>query len=246
MTIPASTIQSAIDDLAWTRDRWDDLVEYRLKGTPRPWHQPSDLTPEKRSERDALARLERTEVERWGRAPGFSPAPLHVSTLDVMVDILAEADALHETIAQYLGHDRLDSATSALDDPSRFLTYAEALTPAAAAESEQLFDLIAEKAAQMRSAIAAELGEIEDGHTLNAICPFCVGVTPRHPAGGAKTMRIRLVDDRLNPGHREAVIVCESGTCKPFAAECSLWVRDRPAWRFPEWDWLAERLLPAA
>lgn len=243
--ITPATIQATIDDLNWTADRWEDLVEYRLKGTPRPWQQPNELTPEKRAERDALACLERAEVERWGRAPGFSPAPLHVSTLDVMVDVIAEADTLHETIAQYLGHNRLEPAVSALDDPSRFLAYAAALTREAAEHSIDLFELIAEKAAVMRSAVASELGEIEDGHTLNAICPFCCGVTPRHPLGGAKTMRIRLVDDRLHPGHREAVIVCESGDCRPFSAECSLWVRGRPAWRFPEWDWLAERLLPA-
>ena len=229
-----------------TADRWDDLVEYRLKGTPRPWRQPDELTPERRAERDALARLEKAEVERWGRAPGFSPAPMHVSTLDVMVDVLAEADALHETVAQYLGHDRLEPATSALDDPTRFLHYVAVRVGPAAAESDDLFALVAEKAAAMRTAIASELGEIEDGQTLNAICPFCCGVTMRHSAGGAKTMRFRLIDDRLHEGEKEAVIVCESGACEPFAAECSLRVRNYPAWRFTDWEWLAERLLPAS
>lgn len=245
MTIPKA-VASAIDDLDWTRNRWDDLVEYRLKGTPRPWREPSELSLEKRAERDMLARIERAELERWGRAPGFSPAPLHVSTLDVMVDVLAEAEALHETIAQYLGVERLEGSISSFDDPGRFLAFAAEHAAAAAEDHDELFDLIVDKAATMRSAVAAELGEIEDGHTLNAICPFCIGVTDRHPVGGAKTLRIRLVEDRLHKGEQEAVIVCEAGTCTPFAAECSLWVRGNPAWRFPDWDWLAERLLPAA
>jgi hypothetical protein len=244
--IPPKAIRATIADLDWTAQRWDDLVEYRLKGTPRPWRQPDELTPEKRAERDALARLEKVELERWGRAPGFSPAPLHVSTLDVMVDVLAEADALHETVAQYLGHDRLEPAISAFDDPTRFLAYVASRVGDTARESDDLFALVAEKAAAMRTAIAAELGEVEDGQTLNAICPFCCGVTTRHPAGGAKTMRFRLIEDRLHAGEKEAVIVCESGACEPFAAECSLRVRNHPAWRFTDWEWLAERLLPAS
>lgn len=243
--IPPKAIRATIADLDWTADRWDDLVEYRLKGTPRPWRQPGEMDPMRKRIADALARIEQAEVERWGRAPGFSPAPLHVSTLDVMVDVLAEADALHETLAQYLGHDRLEPATSALDDPTRFLRYAAARVADAAGESDELFDLVAEKAATMRSAIAHELGEVEDGQTLEAVCPFCIGVTSRHPAGGAKTLRFRMVPDTLRAGEKEAVIVCESGLCEPFEVECSLRVKGKPAWRFPDWEWLAERLLPA-
>lgn len=244
--IPPGTIAAAIDDLTWAADRWDDLVEYRLKGTPRPWREPDELTPERRAERDALARLERAETERWGRAPGFSPAPLHVSTLDVMVDVLAEADTLAQTVAQYLGVERLPPAVSTLDDPTPYLLFAAEHAQAAAEDHEDLFDLLAEKAAIMRSAVAHELGEVQDGQTLNAVCPFCLGRTTRHPVGGARTMRFRLVDDRLHEGEQEAVIVCESGDCRPFAAECSLWIRTNPAWRFPDWEWLAQRLLPAA
>lgn len=243
--IAPALIRSVIADLDWTAERWDDLVEYRLKGTPRPWRQPDELDPYRKAIADALARVERAEVERWGRAPGFSPAPLHVSTLDVMVDVLAEADTLHQTIAQFLGHDRLEPATSALDDPTRFLRYVAARVADAAGDSDALFDLVAEKAADMRSAIAHELGEVEDGQTLEAICPFCCGVTSRHPAGGAKTLRFRMVADALRRGEKEAVIVCESGLCQPFMSECSVWVKGKPAWRFPDWEWLAERLLPA-
>lgn len=96
-----------------------------------------------------------------------------------------------------------------------------------------------------RAPVAAELGEIEDGQTLNAVCPFCLGRASRHPVGGAKTMRFRLINDRLHDGEMEAVIACESGLCEPFAAECSLRVRSCPAWRFTDWEWLTLRLLSA-
>lgn len=243
--ITAHHIRATVTDLDWTADRWGDLVEYRLKGTPRPWRQPNDLTPELRAARDALARLELAEADKAGRAPGHTPAPLHVSTLDVMVDVLAEADTLHETVAQYLGHDRLEPAMSALDDPIRFLRYVAARVGEAAGHSEDLFEVIAERARHMRSAVTVELGEIEDGQTLNAICPFCVGVTPRTPAGGGKTLRFRLVESRLDKAEREALIVCEND-CQPFDAEVDTWHRGRPAWPWSQWEWLAERLLPAA
>ena len=93
------------------------------------------------------------------------------------------------------------------------------------------------------------LGDLEDGHTLNAICPFCLGRSPRNPVGGARTLRIRMVEvkHRKPEGDEhvidEPVVVCESGTCTPFAAEVSRWVKGKPAWPWPEWEWLAQRLL---
>jgi len=243
--IPTSLIRTTAADLTWTADRWDDLVAYRLKGTPRPWHQPGDDTPEHRAARDALARLEIAEADRWGRAPGHSPAPLHVSTLDVMVDVLAEADTLHQTLAQHLGHDRLQPATSALDSAERFLRWCAQRVGEAAGHSEELFELVADKARYVRTTVTAELGEIEDGQTLNAICPFCMGVTPRTPSGGARTMRIRLVDSRIHGGSKEPLVVCE-GQCRPFDAEVDTWHRGKPAWPWSQWEWLAQRLLPAA
>jgi hypothetical protein len=242
---PAHIVRAVITDLNWVADRWDDLVEYRLKGTPRPWRQAGDLSPEQRAARDALARLEIAEADRWGRAPGHSPAPLHVSTLDVMVSVLAEADTLHETVAQQLGHDRLEPAMSALDSPVRFLRWiAERVQEASEHEHDLLQELV-DSARHMRTAVTAELGEIEDGQTLNAICPFCCGVTPRTPSGGARTLRFRLVESRLRPGEREALIVCEND-CRPFDREVDTWHRGRPAWPWSQWEWLAERLLPAA
>jgi hypothetical protein len=231
-------------DLEWTAEHWEDLVEYRLKGTPRPWRQAGDMNPEQRSTRDALARVEIAEADRLGRAPGFSPAPMHVSTFDVMVDILAEADALHETIAQRLGHDRLETARSAYDSAERFLWWCAARVELSA-EDAPLYELVVEKAALMRSAMSTELGIVVDGQVLNAVCPFCCGVTPRTPGGGAKTLRFRMVPSRVHEGDEEAMIVCES-TCQPFDREVDTWHRGRPAWPWSQWEWLAERLLPAS
>jgi hypothetical protein len=105
-------------------------------------------------------------------------------------------------------------------------------------------DDVRETAGRMRSTILAKLGEVFDGQELDAICPFCVGRTFSKPAG-ERTLRVRLVPSRIVEGEQEFVVVCENEVgCKPFSAECDMWVKGRPAWPWSQWEWLAERLLP--
>jgi hypothetical protein len=97
----------------------------------------------------------------------------------------------------------------------------------------------------MKSLILSKLGEIYDGQALDAICPFCIGRTFRHPSG-EKTMRVRIVPSRIHEGETEFVVVCENPDgCHALASECDMWIRDRPAWPWSQWEWLALRLLPA-
>lgn len=208
-------------------ERWPDLVEARIKGTARPGRQ-SFRDPEEVDEGEGL---------------GAIPAPIHLDILDAMASIVCWSDMLHEHIAQTVGHPRLEPARSALADPRPFLRYVEALLPEAVQTDPDMLDAVHEKLDLMKAVILGKLGEVYDGQTLDALCPFCVGQTfaKRH----IRTLRVRLIASRVRPGDTEFVIVCENPDgCRPFAAECGMFVKGRPAWPWSQWDWLAKRLIP--
>jgi hypothetical protein len=233
MTLLAETLTA----LRETADRWDDLAQTRLRGTPRPWRQ-STIPEEARAEMDRRARQERAEAD--DRAPGYSAAPLHLDVLDLMAGILMAADLLHEQVAHTLGHPTLAHPASAYADPRPYLAYSLELLPEAWA---QLGQHAHEEATRMRDTVLLTLGEMHDGQMLDAICPFCIGRTYRKPAGEL-TLRVRVIPDRRRAGHTEAVVVCENPDgCTPFSSECGLWVNGRPAWHQAEWEWLAQRLI---
>lgn len=228
MTTTAET-ERALVILRVVIDRWPDFVEAKTKGTPRP----------------SVARRPRHRDELGeGEGYGCVPAPLHLDILDSMATIVAWSDMLHEHVAQTVGHPRLEPAASALADPRPFLEYVVALLPEAAESDPEITDAVLDKGERMQSIIIAGLGEIFDGQTLNAICPFCVGQTFKRP--GERTLRVRLVPSRVTEGELEFVIVCENPDgCRPFAAECDMWVKGNPAWPWSQWEWLAQRLIAA-
>lgn len=82
----------------------------------------------------------------------------------------------------------------------------------------------------MRSIVATSLRLILDGHVLpQADCPWC----------GGRPLKVRIVRD-------EPLIVCMSPVaCEPPQSDVGQWVRGRPAWITPEWDWLANRIRHA-
>ena len=216
--------------LAEVIERWPDLVEARLKGTPR--------IMQSRPARD------RRDLEP-GEGLGSLPAPVHLDVLDAMSNILMWADMLHELVAQTVGHDRLDSAASAYSDARPYLRYVVALLPEASETDDEIVEAVTEKAERMRSTILAKLGEVYDGQRLEAVCPFCVGRTFEKLAG-ARTLTVRVVPSTTGHGGWAIVVVCENPVgCTPFAKECDLWVKGNPAWPIHRWGWLADRLLPA-
>lgn len=223
MTETAATLALVAEVIA----RWPDLVESRIKGTQRimPSHTRDPGTLEA------------------GEGLGCIPAPIHLDVLDAMASIVMWADMLHEHVAQTVGHPRLEPAASALADPRPFLRYVEVLLPEASESDPEIVEAVHEKAERMRDIILAKVGEVFDGQTLEAICPFCIGQT--FAKRGARTLRVRLIASRVKEGEQEFVIVCENPDgCRPFSAECDLWIKGRPAWPWSQWDWLAERLLP--
>lgn len=228
-------------DLLWIADRWADVHESRIKGTKRPWREPT-LTPEAREELDRRARAEKAEAD--DRMPGESLAPVHVDVLDTLADILMRADMLHDHIAATLGVERLDSAPSAFADPGPYLTFISDHLREFAEDDPDGMDAVSDLARELRGEMARVLGEVFDGQTLTAMCPWCGGKDDRHPVGGARTLRVRLLwlPTPTDKDAHEPAIVCDGGRCEPPESDCGLWVKGKPAWPLAEWEWLGDRL----
>lgn len=222
-----------IDDLEWVAAYWPDLVESRLPGTARPWRQPR-LTPEQRAERDHAAWAER--LERTGEAIGEAPAPLDLGVLDTITGILAEAVALADAAAAYAGAPQLPPPSTAVADARPYLRFLAEHLPEI--PEQAVAEYVAPPAARWVRRIARTLALVHDGQALAVVCPWCRGVTPQTPAGGAYTWRVRHL-----PGD-EIAIVCEND-CEPPSKDVGTWWRGRPVWPLREWDWLARRIEAA-
>lgn len=229
MTLTAHVIA----DLEWVAAYWPDLTEARLPGTARPWRQP-DLTPERRAELDHEARLER--ADRSEDAWGETPAPVDVAVLDLMADIVWDADEAAGIVADEIMCPRLPPPTTAYTDPRPWLDFAARHYDEAG--GMYLHVDVARLARGMVDAIARALCLVYDGQRLDVICPWCEGRTEAAPVGGAKTWRVRQL-----PGDLVA-IVCE-GACEPPSKSVGTWWRGQPCWPVSEWDWLAKQVTAA-
>lgn len=228
-----STIGRVLEDLWWLAEHHDDLLEAKIKGTPRPWQ-------ESHAEVDVEAAIAERK-DRSELAPGEHPAPLHLDTLDLLVDLLATADDLAEQIAQAAGVARMPPAPSAFADPAPYLRHCAAwLKPATEADSG-LLDAVEVEVSRLRSLVAAKLGFTVDGQRVPGLCPWCSGGPTQQ-----QTLRIRLV----KPGPDlppVAAAVCESGVCEPPPADVGVWAGTRPAWPIDtEGKWLSDRIAHKA
>lgn len=233
-TVSAARIAGVRADLDWIAAHVVDLFEVRLKGTSRPWKEQAG-TEDSRAAAAALARVER--VERDARGLASAPAPSHVDVLDLIVELVCDADHLAETVCQAAGVDRLPPASSAYADPTPYLKAASAWLSQAAYADPWALDLASDVGHRHRDLVATALGELVPGQTLKAACPWCRGVTPSAPTGGAFTLSVRV---HLG----EAVIAC-TGLCEPPEADVGAWWNGHPAWLQHEWTWLAERIAHA-
>lgn len=221
-----SYVQLVTDDLQWVAAYWEDLTESRLPGTPRPWRHQT-LTLDQQAERDRLAWQER--FERSSIAPGEHPAPLDLGVLDTMLDVLVRADDLAAEIAQHVGVPPIAPPRLGDTDARPYLEFA------AKHLTEDFTYAAAPIARTMVAQVAHALALVFDGQRLDVECPWCRGVTPDTPAGGARTWRVREL-----PGNLIA-IVCEN-VCEPASKEVGTWWKGCPVWPLSEWDWLAKRV----
>ncbi|MEV3980782.1 hypothetical protein [Nonomuraea sp. NPDC049758] len=238
-------------DLQWAAAYWPDLYGQRLPGaTPAPFRRPR-LTAEERDERDHEAFLER--LDRTADAIGASPAPVRVPMLDIITDLLADIVWLADELGLALACPVLSPPSTGLADARPWLTYALARL-AEPGVSYELALWAYEQTRALVATIARALALTFDGQALDVVCPWCRGVTPETPAGGAMTWRVRdlLARHDCVHGHpdrrfchecpQQVVIVCESGWCEPPSKDVGTWWRGCPCWPLYEWDWLAKRV----
>lgn len=213
-------------DTTWLTQAWEPLYASRIKGTPRPWKEPT-LTPEAKADLDRRAREER---HAHGAMFGESPAPLHIDVLALTMDIAHTTRALATHIAKTIGDTPAHTYLTRRADhhPIDLLDYihttATQLDPEGTAAAYTLGQL-----QHLRTSTARYFTEAVDGQRLKTDCPWC----------GNPTLFFR----RIGPEHRpEFVVACESGTCTPDYRDCGTWLGATPAWPFHEWTWLAKRI----
>lgn len=171
------------------------------------------------------------DVVGWLRASLHPGTPLPWRNSILSDDRRAELD--HH--ARLEMHDRSDIAPGAHPAPMRL----------------EILDLLDEAAgladgdehAFIRRAMAV-LGLTLDGQLLDALCPWCEGRTARHPVGGARTLRVRIVPDRRDPQQAVPVVICEGDNCSPSDASAAYDERwhGHPTWPQHEWEWLAAQI----
>lgn len=213
-------------DLEFVAGHWLDLHEARIPGTRRRWSQ---------TRTRAESRLAATTGVQLPAGIAKAPAPANLDVLDILVDVLATAHALADAVAQLAGIERLPAPNSAYADPRPYLDHASKHLEAASeidggwildAALDPEDDLSINRA---RRRTAAGLQLVLSGQILDADCPWCY----------ARPLRIRIV-------HDEPLVVCESRrVCTPPESDCGTWIKGRPAWIQPEWEWLAQRISHA-
>jgi hypothetical protein len=255
-------VVALLADLDFIDEHWDHLAAARVPGTSRPWRQPL-LDPDRRA-----VMAERDRAERAVRdpdAPGFTSAAMHVDVLDAAVEIWAVVHELTQQVTPMVerfvpGKDRSPLALGLsrlqlrrLDEMPSMIRFVRTWLPLAGPLGA---DLDVDRQGRALHRLAGEiqrlLSLVRGGQLLaGAVCPWCRGVTPKHPAGGAATLRVEeIAKARPANGQRPAVtalfaVVCWNTSCAPTDAQCGTWWRGFPAWPFEEWEWLADRLVVA-
>lgn len=229
-TVSTIRIGKVRRDVLFVKDHCVDLMVSRVPGTRRPWAQTRT-----RAESRQLATDEHDVYARTVLGLTATPAAAHVDVLDAVTDVLAISHALSDAVAQKAGVVRLDPPISAYADPRPYLDHVLAhIETADEASGGAIIDEALDGKSDLsivraRARTAAALRLILGGQVLDADCPWC----------DARPLRIRIVND-------EPLVVCEARrVCEPPEADCGTWVRGRPAWILPEWDWLAQRIRHA-
>lgn len=238
------------------------LAASLLPGTARPW-QPPQMSAEKRAELDAKARLERhatSDVVVHEIVPlGESPAPMDLDVMDLLVDCLTAADELAVLVADSARSVHLPAATSAYADPTPYLNLVldqlgnvgrctEACALPGGCGHPLARDVLATVHARCESLVfraRSQLGLVTDGQLLDARCPWCDGRTSKHPVGGAKTLRVKVIPllNRTTRAEEQVpVVTCEGGSCSVPASDFGVTHHGRPVWVEGEWAWLAQRI----
>lgn len=223
-----------LDTLDWLIEYWPDLLEARLPLTTSQPRHAGQLGDEARAERDAQARAERAERSALGL--GESPAPVNVAVLSTILDVLVQADDLAAELTEWGIAPILAPPGPGQLDARPYLARARACLLAELHDLDEpgpWHEYADYHAHRMYEQVARALAMLYTGQTVKVVCPWCHGVTPEHPAGGAHTWRVHEL-----PGGQIA-IVCH-GICEPPAKEVGTWWGGAPCWPLAEWPRLAK------
>ncbi|MEU5853957.1 hypothetical protein ABZ799_01395 [Nocardiopsis dassonvillei] len=243
MTCAATTADQAARtttiraDLTWIGESWKDLYELRLPGKRRTAPQ-RPMTRAARERADELARIEK--AEQGLSILGASQAPMDVSVLDTLADLLAQLCELDDRLTLTAGVADGEPPTTAYDFEAigRIVAHAAEALPIAADVDPRTLDDAEHAVRRLRTRLASALGDLTDGQVLPGLCAWCHGATSEAPAGGERTLTVKVVAG-------EPLIVCTSDACDPPPGDCGTYLFGRPAWRREEWDWLAGRMEAA-
>lgn len=240
--------REAIDELGQVTG-W--LACSLLPGTPKPWTAPL-MSDEKLAARAMQDRTYRAAAAMSAMIPlGESPAPLDLTTLDLLVEILCLADEIADLCSDAAEVPRLAAASSWMADPAPFLARGAAFVAYLDKASQRRVE---ERCDDLTYRALGSLGLMGDGQVLAVVCPWCLGRTPQRPVGGARTLRVRAVLPagerslvKVDPDDIDWLIVCEGVACEPPSKDCGERHRGRPAWSLTrEGEHLAKLLEKAA
>ena len=221
-------------DLTWISNSWPDLYQLRLPGSRRRTPR-RPLSRAARERADEQARMEK--AEQGLSVLGASKAPMDVGILDALADLLAQACELDDRVTMTAGVPDVDPPSTGYDFEAlpRILAHLAAHLPVATDVDPGVLDEAEYVVKRMRGRLERALGDLSDGQVLPGLCAWCHGATTTAPAGGEKTLTVKVVAD-------QPLIVCMSDLCDPPAEDCGTWLFGKPAWTQNEWTWLAGRL----
>ncbi|MCR6706594.1 MAG: hypothetical protein NVV66_18530 [Cellulomonas sp.] len=247
------------EDLDYLLSSWPLLVELGVPGTAQPRRPHRAPSPEQLARAALQGLQERVDARQPGAVRGTGPivAPIAINLLDLLARFVADSAEFHELVTQAAGVERLPSPRSAWTDPTPYLLRARPwLSVALDAGLDER--AVAGVLRGLADAVAAHLGEVHDGQTLDALCPWCRGRSESAPVGGERTLVVYARLSRLEQAGRTSpspdrrttrpegpMIVCRGESCTPPDSDVGWWVGTHPAWPEREWTWLADRLLPA-
>jgi len=233
----AARLATVRADLAWITESLPGLHQLRLPGARRRATRRA-LSPAARAVLDKLTQAEKADRGKSADAPlGASPAPMAVGILDDLAEILADAVELSDRISWNAGVTDPEPPSTAYDFRAmgRHLSHIADHLPAAVEVDPAALDRASRFATRARRTLTRSLEEAVDGQVLTTLCAWCHGATTCAPAGGQRTLTVRVVVG-------EPLIVCVSDVCEPPPQDCGTWLRGCPAWPEAEWERLATRL----
>ena len=232
------------EHLDYLEAAWPDVLD--LKEPSNRLVSVRALPPDAAARARAAALVELAESRLPGAVtpPGERPAPVNVTALDLLSEIVGAAQYVASWVARVATMSDLGAMPSAYLDPRPRLLLARAWLSAAAEEDPGTVPEVERLLAGVAGRAASFLGDVLDGQVLDAVCPWCEGRTEHAPLGGERTLRVVAPGARRRGVAAEPpLLVCLGLNCEPGPQYCGSRYQCQPAWPEWEWQWLEPLLV---